>query len=192
MLIARHCKVGMVSMSEETRYWPRLGMRVTKNTALEAAERMSGQASFYDDDAEEFVQKDNEPKDAKREVERLFDAEDANDKQVDDASIVILKSIELHRKRKSKLIGYRKQAKKLKYDLMENPTKKEFLDTRRAEYGDEEVDEAKIAEHLVVELKRQRDSWVSLQYQEWFDEKVVALQKEHGVYVEPFKIDEEE
>ena len=46
-------------MVEETRYWPRLGLRVTKKMALEAAERMSGQASYYDDEAEEFVMTDN-------------------------------------------------------------------------------------------------------------------------------------
>jgi len=179
-------------MSEETRYWPRLGMRVTKNTALEAAERMSGQASFYDDDMEEFVQTDHDPTSAKREVERLFELPDDTDKVADANSIVIMKSIELHKQRKKHIIQARKDVKKLGYEVMVAPTKDEFVEQRRSEYGEEEISEDKIAEQLKIELKKQQDGWVQNHYQEWFDAKVVSLQKEHGVYVAPFTEDDDE
>ena len=41
-------------MSEETRYWERIGMRVTKAMALNFAEKMNLEATFLDEEVEEF------------------------------------------------------------------------------------------------------------------------------------------
>ena len=163
----------MVIMVEETRYWPRLGLRVTKKVALEAAERMGGQASFYDDEMEEFVMTDNLPTDAQSEVERLFDAPDGTDENADSTHTVILKTMQLHTQRKAKVIQYRK-------DL------KDFTIDDEEAYVQELVERGytpeKANDELVLETKRQKDTEVNRLYTEWLDESVVALQKKHGIY----------
>jgi len=163
----------MVIMVEETRYWPRLGLRVTKNVALEAAERMGGQASFYDDEMEEFVMTDNLPTDAQSEVQRLFDAPDNTDENADNTHTVIIKTMQLHTQRKAKIIQYRKDMKDFTIDDEEA-------------YVQELVERGytpeKANEELAIETKRQKDTEVNRLYTEWLDENVIALQKEHGIY----------
>ena len=165
----------MVIMVEETRYWPRLGLRVTKRVALEAAERMGGQASFYDDEMEEFVMTDNLPSNAQTEVDRLFEAPDNTDEDADNTHTVILKTMELHTQRKAKIIQYRK-------DL------KDFTIDDEEAYVQELVEKGYTPENanaeLLIETKRQKDTEVNRLYTEWLDEKVIALQKEHGIYKE--------
>jgi hypothetical protein len=165
----------MVIMVEETRYWPRLGLRVTKKVALEAAERMGGQASFYDDEMEEFVMTDNLPTDAQSEVERLFDAPDTTDENADSTHTVILKTMELHTQRRAKVIQYRKDLKDFTIDDEEAYVQELVENGYTPEKANEE---------LVLETKRQKDAEVNRLYTEWLDEKVIALQKEHGIYKE--------
>ena len=154
---------------EETRYWPRLGMRVTKRTALEAAERMGGQASFFDDEMEEFVMTDNLPSDAKSEVERLFESPNTTDKFADDSHTVILESLTLHRQRKKKIMRFRKELKTFELDA-----------------GKTEIEAQRMYE---VELKREKDALVATKYNEWFDGEVIKIQKKYGVYKEQTVID---
>ena len=160
-------------MVEDTRYWPRLGLRVTKKVALQAAERMGGQASFYDDEMEEFVMTDNLPTDAQSEVERLFDAPDGTHENADNTHTVILKTMQLHTQRKAKVIQYRKDLKDFAIDDEEG-------------YVQELVERGytpeKANDELVLETKRQKDTKVNLFYTEWLDENVIALQKEYGIY----------
>jgi len=170
----------MVIMVEETRYWPRLGLRVTKKVALEAAERMGGQASFYDDEMEEFVMTDNLPTDANSEVERLFDAPDNTDENADNTHTVILKTMQLHTQRKAKIIQYRKDLKDFTID------DEEAFVQELVERG---YTPEKANEELVIETKRQKDTEVNRLYTEWLDENVIALQKEHGIYTDNGIID---
>lgn len=170
----------MVIMVEETRYWPRLGLRVTKKVALEAAERMGGQASFYDDEMEEFVMTDNLPTDAQSEVERLFDAPDNTDENADNTHTVILKTMQLHTQRKAKIIQYRKDLKDFTID------DEEAFVQELVERG---YTPEKANEELVIETKRQKDTEVNRLYTEWLDENVIALQKEHGIYTDNEIID---
>mgnify|MGYP006883090718 FL=1 len=163
----------MVIMVEETRYWPRLGLRVTKKVALEAAERMGGQASFYDDEMEEFVMTDNLPTDAQSEVQRLFDAPDNTDENADNAHTVILKTMQLHRQRKAKIIQYRKDLKDFTIDDEEAYVQELVENGYTPEKANDE---------LTIETKRQKDAEVNRLYTEWLDENVIALQKEHGIY----------
>ena len=172
-------------MVEETRYWPRLGLRVTKKMALEAAERMSGQASFYDDEMEEFVMTDNSTTSAVKEVEDLFSNPDESDKNADAKHTVILKTMELHKQRRKKIIEYRKQ---LKNHTLENASElyeQLIEDGYTPENAQKEID---------VRTKADKDAKVNEMYTEWLDEKVIALQKEHGIYEERhiIDIDEEE
>ncbi len=41
--------------TEETRYWPRVGLYVTRKTAKEFISRMGNSGKVLDDDIEEFV-----------------------------------------------------------------------------------------------------------------------------------------
>ena len=170
----------MVIMVEETRYWPRLGLRVTKKVALEAAERMGGQASFFDDEMEEFVMTDNLPTDAQSEVERLFNAPDGTDENADNTHTVILKTMQLHTQRKAKIIQYRKDLKDFTID------DEEAFVQELVERG---YTPEKANEELVVETKRQKDTEVNRLYTEWLDENVIGLQKEYGIYKDNEVID---
>lgn len=161
----------------ETRYWPRIGLRVTKQMALQFAERMEGKASFYDDEMEEFVMTENDISSANLEVETLFSQPDVSEDNADAEQIVILKSMELHKQRREKIIQFRKEVKK--NFVWEN--EEAFVEECRKDGESEE----KIAELLAVEIKRAKDDWVSTSYQEWFDAEVVALQKEYGTYKAP-------
>jgi len=174
----------LVHMVEETRYWPRLGLRVTKKLALEAAERMSGQSSFYDDEVEEFVMTDNHANDAVSEVERLFDAPDESDEVADAKHTVILKSMQLHKQRRTKIKEFRKHI---------NET---FVFEDAEEYVQELVESGYTPEkanaEYKVEKKRRKDAEVNRLWDEWFDAEVIKLQKEYGTYKEPFQEDDEE
>ena len=170
----------------ETRYWPRIGLRVTKELALQFAERMDGKASYYDDQMEEFVMTENDSGSANIEVEKLFSNPDVSDEVADAEQTVILKSMELHKQRREKIIQFRKEVKK--NFVWEN--EEAFLE----ELKNSDENEEKIAELLAIEHKKAQDEAVNTKYQEWFDDEVVALQKEYGTYKEPSPLldDEEE
>ena len=170
----------------ETRYWRRIGLRVTKELASQFAERMDGKASYYDDQMEEFVMTENDSGSANLEVENLFSNPDVSDEVADAEQTVILKSMELHKQRREKIIQFRKEVKK--NFVWEN--EEAFLE----ELKNSNESEERIAELLAIEHKKAQDEAVNTKYQEWFDDEVVALQKEYGTYKEPSPLldDEEE
>jgi hypothetical protein len=184
-LIANNSERRLVIMVE-TRYWPRIGLRVTKEMALQFAERMDGKASFYDDEMEEFVMTENDIGSANNEVEVLFSNPDDSEEVADSKQTVILKSMELHNQRRKRIIKYRKEVKK--GFVWEN--EETFVEALKEEGESEE----KIAELLTIEIKKAQDEAVNLKYQEWFESEVIALQKEYGTYKEPSPLldDEEE
>lgn len=170
----------------ETRYWPRIGLRVTKELALQFAERMDGKASYYDDQMEEFVMTENDIGSANVEVETLFSNPDVSEEVADAEQTVILKSMELHKQRREKIIKFRKEIKK--NFVWENE------ETFVEQLKDDGESEERIAELLAIEHKKAQDDAVNTKYQEWFDAEVIALQKEYGTYKEPSPLldDEEE
>ena len=63
----------MSSSAEETRYWPRVGLYVTRRSAAEFIERMGGTGHALDEDLEEFVSPSMpDPKSLGNEIEDLF------------------------------------------------------------------------------------------------------------------------
>lgn len=86
----------------ETRYWERVGFRVTKPQALEMVEKMKEGVTgkVMDEDIEEYVNVDaTDYLTAEEEVEALFDAED-DERTVDDDNAAILALMEFETQRK--------------------------------------------------------------------------------------------
>ena len=63
----------MSSSTEETRYWPRVGLYVTRRSAAQFIERMGGTGHALDEDIEEFVSPGvPDPMSLGNEIEDLF------------------------------------------------------------------------------------------------------------------------
>ena len=63
----------MSSAAEETRFWPRVGLYVTRASAAEFIERMGGSGHTLDEDLEEFVSPSiPDPTLLAKEVDTLF------------------------------------------------------------------------------------------------------------------------
>ncbi len=87
----------------ETRYWERVGFRVTKPQALEMVEKMQEGVSgkVMDEDIEEYVNVDvTDYISAAQEVEDIFNAED-DGQIVDDDNAAILALMEFESRRKA-------------------------------------------------------------------------------------------
>jgi len=93
-------------MAAETRYWDRIGMRVTKEMALQFADKMNLAATFLDEELEEFTAVSSSEDFAIMEIEALFDAaEGYAEGDPEDVSItVIRKAQEWHKERKPRLM----------------------------------------------------------------------------------------
>jgi hypothetical protein len=64
----------MSSSAEETRFWPRVGLYVTRTSAAEFIERMGGTGHALDEDLEEFVSPSMpDPQLLNKEIEDLFE-----------------------------------------------------------------------------------------------------------------------
>ena len=62
-----------MSSSDETRFWPRVGLYVTRKSAAEFIERMGGTGHSLDEDMEEFVSPGvPDPKSLGSEIDELF------------------------------------------------------------------------------------------------------------------------
>jgi len=62
-----------MSSSDETRFWPRVGLYVTRKSAAEFIERMGGTGHSLDEDMEEFVTPGvPDPKSLGNEIDELF------------------------------------------------------------------------------------------------------------------------
>lgn len=112
----------------ETRYWNRVGFRVTKEQALEMVEKMKEGVTgkVMDDDIEEFTNVvEADTYQVLEEVEQLFDGED-NDQTVDDDNAKILELMEFEQGRKQFI-------KDLVADGMEMAEAKLAFDAAKAE-----------------------------------------------------------
>lgn len=171
-------------MTTETRYWKRMGMRVTKEFALEAASKMQAAASYHDDETLEFVQISYDSQSAVREVELLFDNPDAGE-DLDAENTVLLEAMKIHKLRGKKIRQFRKEARKDIGSFEDLKTLDEYV-AERVELGYEEaVAKAQYENELESRINAEAD----VRWQEWYDEQVIALQKKYGTYKES---DEEE
>ncbi len=87
----------------ETRYWERVGFRVTKPQALEMVEKMQEGVTgkVMDDELDEYVNVDaTDYLTAEQEVEDLFESDD-DGRQVDDENAAILALMEFESNRKA-------------------------------------------------------------------------------------------
>tara|TARA_B100000131_G_C18079973_1_gene597867 strand:- start:299 stop:832 length:534 start_codon:yes stop_codon:yes gene_type:complete len=100
---------GVVRMAEETRYWKRIGMRVTKKMALQFAEKMNLAATFLDEDIEEFTAVSSTEDMALDEIEKLFESPDEyTDGDPEDASVKLIRQAQVwHKERKPRLMELR-------------------------------------------------------------------------------------
>ena len=171
-------------MTTETRYWKRMGMRVTKEFALEAASKMQAAASYHDDETLEFVQISYDSQSAVREVELLFSNPDEGD-ELDAENTVLLEAMELHKLRGKKIRQFRKEARKDIESFEDLKSLDEYV-AERVELGYEEaVAKAQYDNELESRINAEAD----VRWQEWYDGQVIGLQKKYGTYKES---DEEE
>jgi hypothetical protein len=91
----------MSSASEETRYWPRVGLYVTRRSAAGFIERMGGTGHALDEDLEEFVSPSMpDPKSLANEIEDLFEEPyEAHDLSTENMAILNLMQFESDKKK---------------------------------------------------------------------------------------------
>ena len=107
----------------QTRYWQRVGFRVTKQQALEIVEKMKEGVTgkVMDDDIEEYVNVEStDPYIIEVEVNDLFEGDD-NDEMVDEDNAKILALMEFEQTRKAYILekvaeGMDKADAKLAFD----------------------------------------------------------------------------
>ncbi len=91
----------MSSSAEETRFWPRVGLYVTRASAAGFIERMGGTGHALDEDLEEFVSPSMpDPKSLAIEIEDLFKAPyEAEDLSEENMAILNLMQFESDKKK---------------------------------------------------------------------------------------------
>ena len=91
----------MSSSAEETRFWPRVGLYVTRASAAGFIERMGGTGHALDEDLEEFVSPSMpDPKSLANEIEDLFEEPyEAHDLSTENMAILNLMQFESDKKK---------------------------------------------------------------------------------------------
>jgi len=159
----------------ETRYWKRVGLRMTREQMLDVAERMTLKASYLDEDLEEFTEVDGNSRSAVKEIEALFAAPDAYEDgdPVDPETEVINLAFAYHQNRKAILLEIREAVEKEMTD-----SRDEALAELMSDRGLER-DEAEMV--WANELKPAVRAEADIRWQEHFDEYVIGLRKERGL-----------
>ena len=90
-----------MSSSDETRFWPRVGLYVTRKSAAEFIERMGGTGHALDEDLEEFVSPSMpDPKSLAIEIEDLFEEPyESHDVSTENMAILNLMQFESDKKK---------------------------------------------------------------------------------------------
>ncbi len=103
-------------MSEEVRYWPRLGIYVTRKFAEEYIERSEGSGitgEYLDEDIEEFQQITTvSPMTLEREIEELFEAPFV-EAELPDETRIMFELIEMEKRRASIIKEYKAEGMSL-------------------------------------------------------------------------------
>lgn len=160
----------------ETRYWKKIGMRVTKQMALEFASRMNLAATYLDDDIEEFTAVTYDSSDATDELETLFANPDEyadGGEPIDPSVAVILQANEWTKERKVRL-------KQLKEEVKEDvlALKAEEVAEMVAEQG---ISEEQASENWDDKFNSRCLQEAKLKWDEEFNEKVENYQTELGL-----------
>jgi len=154
-----------------------MGQRVTKAFAEEIANKMTAQASFLDDEVEEFTAIDSSGMNFSAEIESLFDEPDEfveSGDPVDGSVAVINASIKYHREnRKSRMLALREEFEE-QFRLEKAEEVLELMVER-----DLDTDEADTIWESKILTKVRTEA--NVKWQEEFDAYVVDLQESYGL-----------
>ncbi len=162
----------------ETRYWKRVGMRLTRELAFEMESKMNAKGSYLDEDLEEFTAIDAESSDYKEELEALFSSPDeyaeTGDPVNGSAAVIDISYHYYQENRKPRLMAIRAELKE-KFEAEKDAT----ISEKMAEDSDLTLEKATADWELEVsqEIRQQANEL----WQEEFDEYVVGLQEQYGV-----------
>tara|TARA_Y100000356_G_C11041694_1_gene173909 strand:- start:28 stop:531 length:504 start_codon:yes stop_codon:yes gene_type:complete len=162
----------------ETRYWKRVGMRMTRELAFEMESKMNAKGSYLDEDLEEFTAIDAESSDYKEELEELFSSPDeyaeTGDPVNGSAAVIDISYHYYQENRKPRLMAIRAELKE-KFEAEKDAT----IAEKMAEDSDLTLEKATADWDLEVsqEIRQQANEL----WQEEFDEYVVGLQEQYGV-----------
>ena len=167
----------MIKMAE-TRFWKRVGMRLTRELAFEMESKMNAKGSYLDDDLEEFTAIDAESSDYKSELEELFDSPDeyleTGDPVNKGAAVIDISYHYYQKNRKPRLMAIRAELKE-KFEAEKDAT----IAERMAEDADLTLEKA--TSDWDFEVSQEIRQQATEIWQTEFDEYVVALQEEYGV-----------
>jgi len=162
----------------ETRYWKRVGMRLTQAMAMQMEGKMNAQGSFLDDDLEEFTAIDASSSDYQAEISALFDAPDefvdTGDPLNGSAAVIDISYHYYQQNRKPRMMAIREELK-TKFESEKDRDIAEMM----VEDTSLDVDAATVRwENEFPNRVRQE---AQLMWTTEFDEYVVNLQTEYGV-----------
>ena len=162
----------------ETRYWKRVGMRLTRELAFEMESKMNAKGSYLDEDLEEFTAIDAESSDYKEELEQLFSSPDeyaeTGDPVNGSAAVIDISYHYYQENRKPRLMAIRAELKE-KFEAEKDAT----ISERMAE--DSELTLEKATADWDLEVSQEIRQQANELWQEEFDEYVVGLQEQYGV-----------
>ena len=162
----------------ETRYWKRVGMRLSEDMAFEMETKMKAKGSYLDEDLEEFTAMDASSSDYKREIRSLFDSPDefieSGDPVNGSAAVIDISYHYYQQNRKPRLMAIREELKE-KFESAKEAEIAEMMS--EDESLDLETATSKWEADFPANLRAESQNM----WQEEFDEFVVGLQEEYGV-----------
>lgn len=162
----------------ETRYWKRVGMRLSEDMAFEMETKMKAKGSYLDEDLEEFTAIDASSSDYKREIRSLFDSPDefieSGDPVNGSAAVIDISYHYYQQNRKPRLMAIREELKE-KFESAKEAEIAEMMS--EDESLDLETATSKWEADFPANLRAESQNM----WQEEFDEFVVGLQEEYGV-----------
>jgi len=158
----------------QTRYWDKVGLRVTYDLALSFAEKMEGQGAYLDDELDEFTTFSADSKDAIKEVETLFANDDISDAILGGENEVINRTMVWQRKNKKRGLV------KLRADFDEKYPLEHFMEQLVENNPDlEGTEELKsIAEE---QQNRERAAYAENEFNNILDAKIMEWREELGL-----------
>ena len=162
----------------ETRYWKRVGMRLSEDMAFEMETKMKAKGSYLDEDLEEFTAIDASSSDYKKELRSLFDSPDefieSGDPVNGSAAVIDISYHYYQQNRKPRLMAIREELKE-KFESAKDAEIAEMMNE------DESLDLETATSKWEADFPANLRADAQNMWQEEFDEFVIALQEEHGV-----------
>ena len=161
-------------MMSETRFWKRVGMRLTEDLAYEMESKMKAKGSYLDEDLEEFTAIDADSSDYKRELRSLFDSPDefieSGDPVNGGAAVIDISYHYYQQNRKPRLMAIREELKE-KFESVKDAEIAEMMSE------DESLDLESATSRWEADYPVNLRTQAQQMWQEEFDDYVVALQK---------------